>query len=77
VVTLGSVALNALRSIESHDLNLRDAAAKIERWNGRVLVPLYHPSPQVLASHRREPEQLRDYQAVARAIKLSNIELNV
>jgi hypothetical protein len=39
-------------------------------WHGRVLVPLYHPSPQVLASHRREQEQLADYQVIARAIRL-------
>ena len=69
VVTLGSVALEALRSIETHDLNLKQAAASIHRWHGRVLVPLYHPSPQVLASHRREAEQLADYKMVARAIK--------
>jgi uracil-DNA glycosylase family 4 len=69
VVTLGSVALDALKAIESHDLSLKESAAKIHRWNGRVLVPLYHPSPQVLASHRREKEQLSDYQVVARAVK--------
>jgi hypothetical protein len=32
-------------------------------------VPIYHPSPQVLASHRREAEQLQDYKVVAQAIK--------
>ena len=69
VVTLGSVALEALQSIETHHLNLKAAAATINRWHGRVLVPLYHPSPQVLASHRREAEQLADYKMVARAIK--------
>ena len=69
VVTLGSVALDALRSIAPHDLRLREAAATIQSWHGRVLVPIYHPSPQVLASHRREAEQLRDYEVVARAIK--------
>jgi len=37
-------------------------------------VPLYHPSPQVLASHRREDAQLRDYAAVARAIRQSVAE---
>lgn len=68
VVTLGSVALDALRSIESHPLTLRESAARIHHWNGRVLVPIYHPSPQVLASHRREAEQLRDYQVVKQAI---------
>lgn len=68
VVTLGSVALDALKLIEHHDLRLRESAAKIHAWDGRVLVPIYHPSPQVLASHRREKEQLEDYQVVARAI---------
>ena len=69
VVTLGSVALDALKAIESHDLSLKESAAKIHRWNGRVLVPIYHPSPQVLASHRREMDQLQDYQVVERAVK--------
>src|SRR5712691_2099736 len=61
VVTLGSVALDAIKSIKPHDLSLRESAARIHRWDGRVLVPIYHPSPQVLASHRRETEQLQDY----------------
>lgn len=69
VVTLGSVALEALRSIAPHALNLKESAAQIHDWNGRVLVPIYHPSPQVLASHRREAQQLRDYQVVQRAIE--------
>jgi len=72
VVTLGSVALNALKSIKPHDLILRESAAKLYSWDGRVLVPIYHPSPQVLASHRREAQQLEDYKVVARAIKSLN-----
>jgi uracil-DNA glycosylase len=68
IVTLGSVALEALKRIEYHELSLKDSAAKIQTWNDRVLVPIYHPSPQVLASHRREAEQLRDYQVVAKAV---------
>jgi len=71
VVTLGSVALDALKSIEHHCLSLRESAARIHQWDGRVLVPIYHPSPQVLASHRREAEQLRDYKVVAEAIRLA------
>src|SRR5215213_10563558 len=70
IVTLGSVALEALKRIQYHELNLKESAARIHSWNGRVLVPIYHPSPQVLASHRREAEQLRDYQVVAKALKL-------
>lgn len=69
IVTLGSVALEALKRIQYHELNLKESAARIHSWNGRVLVPIYHPSPQVLASHRREAEQLQDYQVVKRAIQ--------
>ena len=68
VVTLGSVALDALKSIQPHALTLRESAAHIHNWNGRLLVPVYHPSPQVLASHRREVQQLQDYRVVAKAI---------
>jgi uracil-DNA glycosylase family 4 len=68
VITLGSVALDALRTIEPHNLSLKESAGKIQRWHRRVLVPIYHPSPQVLASHRREQQQLEDYKVVARAI---------
>ena len=73
VVTLGSVALEALKRIKWHDLNLKEAAGRIVEWDGRLLVPIYHPSPQVLASHRREPEQLKDYGAVAEAVKRAGL----
>jgi uracil-DNA glycosylase family 4 len=69
IVTLGSVALEALKRIQYHELNLKESAARIQTWNDRVLVPVYHPSPQVLASHRREAEQLQDYQVVAKAVR--------
>jgi uracil-DNA glycosylase family 4 len=69
IVTLGSVALEALKRIQYHELNLKESAAQIHSWHERTLVPIYHPSPQVLASHRREAEQLRDYQVVAKAVR--------
>ena len=68
IVTLGSVALEALKRIQYHELSLKESAAQIHSWNGRMLVPIYHPSPQVLASHRREAQQLRDYQVVGQAV---------
>jgi uracil-DNA glycosylase family 4 len=68
IVTLGSVALEALKRIQYHELTLKESASQIHSWNDRVLVPIYHPSPQVLASHRREAEQLRDYQVVQEAV---------
>jgi DNA polymerase len=68
VVTLGAVSLAALRAVEYHPFTLKENVGQIRGWNGRLLVPLYHPSPQVLASHRREPQQLEDYKSVARAL---------
>ncbi len=69
IVTLGMVALEALKSLQYHELNLRKDAGKIRLWNGRLLVPLYHPSPQVLITSRDEKAQLRDYKMVARAMR--------
>ena len=63
------LALEALRLIHYHDLILKNHAAQIHTWQGRRLVPIYHPSPQVLASHRREQQQLNDYRVVAEALK--------
>jgi len=74
VVTLGSVALDALKRIKYHELNLKEAAGKIHEWNGYILVPIYHPSPQVLASHRRELAQLQDYKVVQHAIRAADIK---
>ncbi len=69
IVTLGSVALEALKMVEYHELSLRENAGGIFQWNKRFLVPLYHPSPQVLASHRREAAQFEDYRAIEKALK--------
>ena len=72
VVTLGAVALEALRGVEYHPFTLKENVGRVHVWRGRLLVPLYHPSPQVLASHRREPQQLEDYRSVARALALAH-----
>lgn len=61
VATLGSVALDALKAIENHQISLKNDIRKSFEWNGRILVPLYHPSPQVIASHRRFDEQIGDF----------------
>ena len=69
IVTLGGSALDALKLLHYHEFNLKNDAAKIRGWNGRLLVPLYHPSPQVLITSRKEAAQLQDYKVVARAIE--------
>jgi uracil-DNA glycosylase family 4 len=71
VVTLGVVALEALKAVHYHEFSLQREAAKIHRWGNRLLVPLYHPSPQVLITNRKEAEQLRDYKIVTEAIRQS------
>jgi uracil-DNA glycosylase family 4 len=76
IVTLGSVALEALKRIQYHELNLKTSASQVHSWNDRVLVPIYHPSPQVLASHRREAEQLKDYKVVQKAVTQINADRN-
>lgn len=68
IVTLGTVALEALKVIHYHELSLREDAARVRQWNDRMLIPLYHPGPQVLITSRDEQQQLRDYRVVARAI---------
>lgn len=68
IVTLGGVALEALKRIEHHEFTLRADAAQVCRWNQRALIPLYHPSPQVLITSRKEMAQLRDYKVVAKAL---------
>lgn len=68
IATLGAVSLEALKLLEYHQFSLKADVGKILRWNDRLLVPLYHPSPQVLASHRRVDEQLEDYKILAAAI---------
>jgi uracil-DNA glycosylase len=65
VATLGSVALQALRNICPHDFTLRDEAGHLLEWNGRVIVPLYHPSPQVIAFQRGLDLQLRHFHTLA------------
>jgi uracil-DNA glycosylase family 4 len=68
IVTLGGAALAALKLLHYHEFNLKNDAAEIRSWNGKLLVPLYHPSPQVLITSRKEAAQLRDYNVVAQAI---------
>jgi uracil-DNA glycosylase family 4 len=76
IVTLGGAALEALRLLHDHNFSLRSDAATIRRWGERLLVPLYHPSPQVLITSRKEAAQLRDYQVVAQAIReTGNVEV--
>lgn len=69
VVTLGAVALDATRALEQHEIKLRSGVGMVHEWNRRLLVPLYHPSPQVIAATRDFKQQMGDFAAVGEAIR--------
>lgn len=60
VVTLGSVALEATRLIDPHELTLSSAVRTAHSWSGRILVPLYHPGARAMV-HRNFTAQTADY----------------
>lgn len=68
VATLGAVGLDSLKLIEPHSFTLKEHAGTIQHWNGRLLVPLYHPSPLVIASQRGLEIQLANFQTLKQAI---------
>lgn len=68
VVSLGTSALAALGWMEHHGLSLADVGT-VSAWSGRLLAPLYHPSPRVVNTRRSLDQQVRDLRsALDRAI---------
>lgn len=65
IATLGAVALDALDLIEPHGYTLKANAGEAGEWHGRALLPLYHPSPQVVAAQRGLSLQLDHFQVLA------------
>lgn len=65
VATLGAVALDALKAIDPHKFMLKEHAGTVQNWYGVVLVPLYHPSPQVIAAQKGLERQLMHIQILA------------
>ena len=70
VVTLGGVALRAIRLVEEHSLVLADAARSAVKWYGRTLVPLYHPGQRAMIQ-RPFADQIEDYRFVGAQIGMS------
>lgn len=68
VATLGSVALDAIKAIERHDLKLKENAGLPVDWHNRRLIPLYHPSPQVIAAQRGLDLQLSHFKTLSELI---------
>ena len=70
IATLGSVALEALKLIQYHELTLKADAGTLQKWNERTLVPLYHPSPQVIASQRGMGIQMEHFKMLSKVMNL-------
>lgn len=60
IVTLGAASLNALSLVESHHLTVSQHVRTIQNWNGRRLIPLYHPGARAMI-HRSFAAQTADY----------------
>ena len=71
IATLGTKALAALHLISPHSYTLGSHAATAVLWNGRILFPLYHPSPQVVVSPtgRSHAAQEADYAALRQLLE--------
>jgi len=68
IVTLGAVALAATDAIASHRLRLRDAVGQAVGWQGRTLMPLYHPGPRAQL-HRSFAIQQADFVALGALVR--------
>ena len=64
VVTLGGQALNSIKAIEDHEIDLANGVRKKWNWYGRVLMPLFHPGQRAMI-HRSFFNQLADYRFLA------------
>ena len=69
IATLGGVALEALSLIAYHELSLKEHAGHVVDWNSAKLIPLYHPSPQVIAAQRGIDLQMRHFQKLSTVIR--------
>jgi uracil-DNA glycosylase family 4 len=67
VVALGVVALKALELVEAHELVLARDVGKAVGWNGRLLVPLYHPGPRACIWRPME-RQREDYRRLGETV---------
>ncbi|HEX6127317.1 MAG TPA: uracil-DNA glycosylase [Pyrinomonadaceae bacterium] len=69
IATLGAVGLEALALIAYHEFQLKLHAGQTLDWNGVKLIPLYHPSPQVIAAQRGIDTQLQHFRVLATLIQ--------
>jgi DNA polymerase len=69
VVSVGATALAALNRLQPHGLRLAADVGRCIAWRGTRLLPVYHPSPQVVISCRSLAQQMEDWQAIRQALE--------
>ena len=67
VVSLGKVALTALRMIHPIEIELRESVGQLFSWNGYQVYPLFHPGPRAFI-WRPKAQQAKDYEAIGHLI---------
>lgn len=70
IVTIGNKALEALNNICHHDISLKNSVAKLVRWNGMYVFPMYHMSPRATV-HRTLIQQRSDFIALSHEVSPS------
>lgn len=68
VIALGNVALKALNGVDQHNIILSRYVGIPQKWNGRWLIALYHPSPRA-QTYRPLSKQVEDFQRLGAFIK--------
>lgn len=67
IVSLGSVALDALALITPHSLKLNENVGRMVDWADTRLIPLYHPGPRAVI-HRAVAQQRADFMRLAKQV---------
>jgi uracil-DNA glycosylase family 4 len=67
VVTLGRVALEALKGLHPHSYVLREHVGRPLPWAGKILMPLYHPGPRARV-YRSLSKQTADFLELANIV---------
>lgn len=68
VVSLGKVALTALKMIHPIEIELRKNVGQIFSWNGYQIYPLFHPGPRAFI-WRAKTLQLQDYERLVKILQ--------
>jgi uracil-DNA glycosylase family 4 len=63
VVAFGGEALAAMNRIKPHGQDLASGVGRLHDWNGRTLLPMYHPGLRA-RQHRSAEQQVEDFKAL-------------